>query len=185
MHAAEQKSVQETDGATAKDCVQWLALYTAPRHEKRVAEHLSFRQVEFFLPLYRTVRKWRNGTRPELELPLFPGYVFVHINRFQRGRVLEVPGALALVGSRHEPSPLLDMEIESLRNGIHLRRVEPHPYLVVGERVRITTGPLVGWQGVLVRKKNNMRVVLTLDQIMRSIAIEVDATEVEPTGTHS
>ncbi len=83
-------------------------------------------------------------------------------------------------GSGYEPTPLADFEIESLRSGLHLRKFEPHPYLVVGERVRIKAGPLEGMEGVLLRKKNNLRVVLTVASIKQSVAVEVDAGDVEP-----
>ena len=90
----------------------WFAVYTASRHEKRVAQHLTQREIEFYLPLYRSARKWRDGSKVTLELPLFPGYLFVHIKRSERVRVLNVPGALAVVGGtgaspfrcRREPS---------------------------------------------------------------------------------
>jgi transcription antitermination factor NusG len=77
---------------------RWFALYTTSRHEKRVAQHLSQREIEFFLPLYKSERRWSDGSRVTLDLPLFPGYLFIHIQRNERGRVLGVPGALAVVG---------------------------------------------------------------------------------------
>jgi transcription antitermination factor NusG len=84
-----------------------------------------------------------------------------------------------IVGSGREPLALPDFEIEALRSGLRLRRFEPHPYLVVGERARIKSGSLAGMVGVLARKKNSLRVVLTLELIMRSVAVEVDADELE------
>ena len=95
-------------------------------------------------------------------------------------RVLETPGVLSLVGSRREPSPLESSEIESLRSELYLRELEPHPYLVAGDRVRIHSGALAGMIGVLVRKKSQLRVVLTLDLIMQSVAVEIGADEIEP-----
>ena len=157
----------------------WYAVYTNPRHEKRVAHHFGQRQIESFLPLYRVHRRWRDGSRVELDLPLFPGYIFTRIGRRERIRVLEVPGVLTIVGFGEEPAALPEAEIEALRSGLHLRRVEPHPYLVVGARARIRTGALAGMEGILVQKKNNLRVVLTLDQIRQSMAVEVDACELE------
>jgi transcription antitermination factor NusG len=115
-----------------------------------------------------------------LELPLFPTYVFVRIARQARGAVLFMPGVLSIVGSSREPWPLPDFEIEALRLGLHERKIEPHPYLTVGERVRIKAGLMAGVEGVLVRKKNDFRVVLSLDAIMRSVAVEVDADDIEP-----
>lgn len=158
----------------------WFAVYTSPRHEKRVDQHLDVRGVEHYLPLYRTQRKWSDGSRVTLDLPLFPGYIFVCIKRTERVRVLEVPGVVAIVGgARREPAPLPDAEINAMRSGLHLRRVEPHALLTVGQRARIRTGALAGMEGVVVRQKNSLRVVLTMDLIMRSVAVEVDGTELE------
>ena len=156
---------------------RWFAAYTCANHEKRVVEHFEARAVEHFLPLYASVRRWKDR-RVQLELPLFPGYVFVRIAVGARLRVLEVPGVVRLVGFNGQPYPLSDGEIESLRimNG---SRIEPHPYLSVGARVRIKSGPLAGVEGNLVRKKNTLRVVLSLDLIARSAAVEVDSADVE------
>jgi transcription antitermination factor NusG len=158
----------------------WYAVYTTPRHEKRVREHLEMRQIESFLPLYRSLRQWNNGCKVTVELPVFPNYIFVRIAPESRVRVLELPGVLSLVGSGREPTPLPEFEIESLRTALHERVFEPHPYLVVGERVRIRSGALAGMEGVLLRKKSCWRVVLALDLIMKSVAVEVDAHELEP-----
>jgi transcription antitermination factor NusG len=125
------------------------------------------------------MRRWQNRS-VQLELPLFPGYVFVRIALGVRLRVLEVPGVVRLVGFNGQPYPLEEREIESLRRGImNASRIEPHPYLSVGSRVRIKSGPLAGVEGKLVRKKNTYRVVLSLDLIARSAAVEVDFTDIE------
>jgi transcription antitermination factor NusG len=158
----------------------WHAIYTSPRHEKRVHEHLSHRNIETFLPLYRTVHRWKNGCRPTVELPLFPGYLFVKIGPRQRVPVLGVPGVLSFVGTRAEPAQLSDFEIETLRSGLHLKKFAPYRDLVMGEKVRIKAGPLTGLAGVLVRTSNGPRVVLTLDLIQQSVAVELDAADVEP-----
>jgi transcription antitermination factor NusG len=159
----------------------WFAVYTTPRHEKRVAQHLGQRQIEFYLPLYRSERKWSDGSRVTLDLPLFPGYLFVHIGRTERVRVLDVPGALAVVGGTGgQPAPLPDAAIDALRCGLELRHVEPHPLLTVGQRARILSGAFAGMEGIVVRKKNSFRVVLTLEHIMQSIAVEVDEEDLQP-----
>jgi len=163
---------------------RWFAAYTASRHEKHVSAELKERCVESFLPLYRTVHKWRNRTQAILDLPLFPSYVFVRIPPSERGQVLNVPGVLSLVGSRREAWPLPDFEIEALRSGLDQRKPEPHPYLVIGDKARITTGALAGMEGVLVQKRNGPRVVLTLDRIMRSVSVEVDLHELERICPH-
>lgn len=161
-------------------CASWFAAYTNSHHEKRVASHLADRQIESFLPLYSSSRRWKNRCQMNLELPLFPNYVFVRIDPRERVRVLEVTGVLSLVGFGRTLAPLPDFEIEALRSGVGQRKLEPHPYLVIGERVRIKAGPMTGMEGVLVRKKNNFRVVLALDVIMQSVAVEVDADDLDP-----
>lgn len=157
----------------------WLAAYTTPRHEKAVVRHLAVRDVEYFLPLYKTVRKWRNGCTVEVEFPVFPSYVFVHVDRKQSNRVLDVPGVLAFAGSGKLAVPIPSSEIERLRNELPHRKFEPCPYLVVGSRVRIIAGPLAGMSGVLTRLKSGLRVVLSIDLIRQSVAVEVDADEIE------
>src|SRR5579863_10745196 len=110
----------------------WYAVYTSPRHEKRVHEHLRQRRVECFLPLFRSIHRWKNGCKAQVELPLFPGYLFVNIPRSERVRVLDVPGVLSFVGPKGEPAQLSDFEIETLRSGLHLQKFEPYRGLAIG-----------------------------------------------------
>jgi transcription antitermination factor NusG len=159
---------------------RWYAAYTAPCREKRVLEHLAMRKIESFLPLYRSLRKWKNGCHVELELPLFPGYVFVRIAGMERVRVLETPSVLSIVSRGRLPEPLQDEAIAILQAKVHLHRAEPHPYLVVGERVSICAGPFSGLSGIILRKKGSLRVVITLDLIMQSVAIEINIDDIEP-----
>jgi len=167
------------------DSSRWFAVYTSPNHEKRVTAQFGLRGIESYLPLYRAKRRWKNGCTVTLELPLFPGYVFVHITADQRVRVLAVPSVLWIVGNGREPLPLPDVEIESLRAGLSGRGAQPHPYLTQGHRARICCGPLLGWEGVVLWTKGEsrrVRVVLALDSIMKSVAVEVDAEELELLG---
>jgi transcription antitermination factor NusG len=159
---------------------RWYAAYTAPCREKRVLEHLAVREIESFLPLYLSSRKWKNGCRVELERPLFPGYVFVRVARMDRVRVLEVPSVLSIVSRGRVPEPLSDDAVTALRASLHLRNVEPHPYLVVGERVSVCKGPFDGLSGIVVRKAGSQRVVITIEALMQSMAIEVKIDDIEP-----
>jgi transcription antitermination factor NusG len=154
----------------------WYAAYTSANHEKRVAEQLTVRAVEHFLPLYESVRRWKDR-RMQLQLPLFPGYVFVRLKLQNRLQVLQVPGVARFVGFNGMPTALPDKEIEALRTSIVSgMRAEPHPYLAVGRRVRITAGPLVGHEGILLRRRGGCtRVVLSVDLIQRSVRVDVDA----------
>ena len=170
--------------ALSLDREAWFAVFTSSHHEKKVSHRFLEQQIENFLPLYSEIHHWTNRRKVTVQLPLFPNYVFVRIDRRQRGQVLQVPGVLAIVGRGYEPTPLPDFEIESLRSGLHLRKFEPHPSLEVGTRVRIRVGPLEGMEGFLVRKKNNLRVVLTVPLIDKSVAVEVDAGDIEPASRH-
>lgn len=158
----------------------WYAAHVFSRHEKQVARQLEERRVNCFLPLYRSVRRWKDR-RKELDLVLFPGYVFVQLDLKDRLRVLQVPGVARFVSFNGHPAPLPDADIESLINGlVEGVRAEPHPYLKVGQHVRVKYGPMAGTQGILVRRKDKFRVVLSIDLIMRSVAVEVDEADVEP-----
>jgi transcription antitermination factor NusG len=158
---------------------RWYASYTSANHEKRVAEQLAVRNVEHFLPTFSSVRRWKDR-RMRLELPLFPGYVFVRLALRDRLRVLQVPGVAKLVGFNGMPTALPQEEIEALRTSLRSGiRAEPHPYLKVGRRVRVKGGSLTGLEGVLLRRKNSTRFVVSLDLIMRSVAVEIEGNEVE------
>ena len=158
----------------------WYAAYTSANHEKRVAEQLARRSVEHFLPVYQVVRRWKDR-RVKLQLPLFPGYIFVRLALHDRLRVLQTPGVVKLVGFGETPSALPQDEIDALRTSLAVGvRAEPHPYLRVGRRVRVKWGPLAGMEGILKRRKNQDRLVISLELILRSVAVEVSALELEP-----
>jgi len=158
----------------------WYAACTSPRHEKKVAQQMEGNRIQHFLPLYRSVRRWKDR-RKQLDLPLFPGYIFARFALRDRLQVLQLPGVVQLVGFSGKPAPLADVEIESLRSGLSGNlRVETHPYLKVGKRVRVRSGPMAGMEGIMVRRKEKFRVVLSIHLIQRSVAVEVDESEVEP-----
>jgi transcription antitermination factor NusG len=159
---------------------RWYAVYTCANHEKRVASEIEARDVEHFLPVYRSVRRWKDRG-VTLDLPLFPGYVFVRLALRDRLSVLQIPSVVRLVGFSGQPAALPDEEMEILRAGLsHGLLAEPHPFLTVGRRVRITRGPFAGLEGILKRKKSNLRVVISLELIQRSVAVDVDAADVSP-----
>lgn len=169
----------DAERQTSSACAHWYAAYTSPRHEKRVAEQLRNRDIDHFLPLYEAVHRWKDR-RARVTLPLFPGYVFVHIPLSERLHVLEVPSVAQIVSFSGQPAPLPDEEVERLRSGLAQRSAQPHPYLTVGRRVRVKSGPFEGIEGILLRKKDNFRLVVSLDLIMRSILLDIDGAEVEP-----
>jgi len=157
----------------------WYALYTAPRHEKQIASRISQQGISCFLPLYRSVRRWKDR-RKELSLVLFPGYVFVRLQLQDRFRVLQLPGAVRLVTFNGQPAALPEQEVEDLRGRLAgSGNIEPYPYLKVGRQVRVRSGPLQGLEGIILRTKDRCRIVLSIHLIMRSLAVEVDDGDLE------
>ena len=158
----------------------WYAVYTRAQHQKQVATQLEGRAVECFLPLYESVRRWKDR-RVLLKLPLFPSYVFVHLGPADRRRVLQTPGVVHLVEFGGVPCPIPDAEIEALQACLARNlRMQPHPYLTVGRRVSVRSGPMEGLEGILVRRKSDYRLVLSIQSINSSVCVELDAIDVEP-----
>lgn len=160
---------------------KWYVVSTTPRHEKRVSRHFQARHIEHYLPLYRLRHRWNDGSKVVVDLPLFPGYVFVQLNKSDHVRALQVPGVLRfVVGTQGEAASLEDTEIRSLQSGLDPHKTEPWPHPATGQRVRIRSGALGGIEGVVVRWKNRFRVILTLTLISQNVAVEIDAEDLEP-----
>lgn len=164
---------------------KWFAVFTAPRHEKQVEKHFRTRGIENFLPLFRKQRQWKDGSRGILQLPLFSGYIFAQIGCGGRLPVLAIPGVISIVGGGRESMCVPDSYIQFLREGLQQGRIEPHPYLASGTKVRIRSGIMAGVEGILLRRKNDFRVVLTLEMIMKSVKVEVGIDDIEPVGRTS
>jgi transcription antitermination factor NusG len=161
----------------------WYALYTRHQHEKMVDQVLTNKGFSTFLPLYATTHNWKDRTK-SLTLPLFPCYVFLKGGIERRLQILTTPGIYGLVSSAGQPAAIPDIEIEAIRrvveSGAH---VEAHPYLKCGNWVRVKNGPLTGIEGILVRKKNISRLVLSVEILGTAAAIEVAALQVETINT--
>lgn len=160
----------------------WYAAYTNANHEKRVTQQLEQRSIEHLLPLYESVRRWKDR-RVRLLVPLFPGYVFVRLALRDRLQVLQIPGVVYLVNFNGHPTPLPEEDIQAIQKCLGRgRQVEPHLYLQAGRRVRVKDGPLQGLEGIILRRKNKTRFVLSFELIMRSVAVEIDETDLVPAG---
>ncbi|HXM98300.1 MAG TPA: UpxY family transcription antiterminator [Candidatus Dormibacteraeota bacterium] len=157
----------------------WYAAHLRSHYEKKVAAEFVRRRVEHFVPVYRSVRRWKDR-RVELQMPLFPGYAFVRLALRNRLRVLQVPGVVRLVGIRGVPEAVPEKEMQQLREGMRGgAKLFPHPYLVTGSKACIVRGPLAGACGILIRQKNSCRVVLSIGLIASAASMEVDADDVE------
>jgi transcription elongation factor/antiterminator RfaH len=159
----------------------WYALYTRPRHEKRVLEELTRRKVESFLPTYKVRRRWSDRYKI-IEEPLFKNYLFVYIDHDTRLHdILRHHGAVSFVSFNGIPAVIPEAEIASIRRLVESELpYNPHPFLKVGRKVRVKSGPLVGCEGILTRKRGLARLVLSINLLQQSVVAEVDADTVEP-----
>jgi transcription antitermination factor NusG len=163
----------------------WYALYTRHQHEKRVHQILTGKGLDAFLPLYTTAHQWKDRVK-RVSLPLFPCYVFLRGPFLHWLPVLTTPGIHSVVGFGGHPANISSSEIEAIRRVVESPvQAEPHPFLRCGDHVRVTAGPLRGLEGILVRKKNWCKLVLSVEMLQRSVAVEVDVAMVRRVGGRS
>lgn len=164
------------------DVEMWFAVQTRARHEKAVAQRLREKGVTTFLPLFKTVHRWSDRQKT-VELPLFSCYVFVRLvsGNEERQRVLREDGVLMFVGSCGHGSPIPDRQIDAVRRLMQEQLPYlQHPFLKIGQRVRIRSGALSGVEGILVSRIGERALVISLDTIQRSLAVRIEGYDVEP-----
>jgi len=159
---------------------QWYALYVRSNFEKVTEQCLKGKGYQAFSPFYQTLRK-RSDRTAKLDLPLFPGYVFCYFDSNRRLPILTTPGIVHIVGAGNIPEPVALSEIRSIQRVADSGRpVQPWPFLRQGQRVRIEAGPLAGTEGTLLRVKDELRLVVSMTLLQRSVAVEVDQDSVRP-----
>jgi transcription antitermination factor NusG len=157
----------------------WWAVYTRHQHEKAVAEMLATKGFEVSLPLYESVRRWKDRSKI-LSLPLFPCYVFVRGGLNRRLEVVTTPGIHTILYHGDRIALIPEEEMGAIRTAVNSQeRIEPHPFLRCGERVRVIRGSLEGVVGILIRKKNLYRLVLSVEMLAQSVSVEINASDVE------
>lgn len=160
---------------------KWYAIRTRSRHEKVAARELAAQGISVFLPLVTSIRQW-SDRRTKVEMALFPGYTFVRVDYFSgdRVRVLRTTGVVDFVGQKAEGSSIPDEQIESIRT-ILIRNVpvKDHPFLNVGQRIRVRNGALSGVEGILVAVKGTRQLVISVEPIHRSLCISLDDYQIE------
>lgn len=156
----------------------WYALYTRHQHEKNASQVLSQKGFETFLPLYQAIHQWKDRKK-EIWLPLFPSYVFVSGDLSRSLDVLKTPGVVGFVSSSGRPAVIPSEQIQAVRQVVLRSRAEPHPFLQAGDRVRVKSGSLAGVEGILVRKKNYWRLVISVEMLGKSVATEIEASVIE------
>jgi transcription antitermination factor NusG len=159
----------------------WFAVYTRYHHEKAVAAALTRKGFEIYLPLYDSVQRWKDRNK-RVSFPLFPCYLFVHFTLDRKVDIVRTEGVHWIVESSGHAVPIPDDEIASIRRLCSNGNARPHPFLEIGERVRIRRGPLAGAEGLLARNKNSCRVVVSIHLLQKSVAVEVDAQDLEGIG---
>jgi transcription antitermination factor NusG len=178
MHIVE----NTTDHPSPIGVANWYALFTRHQHEKAVALALSNKNLEVYLPLHRSLRRWQDRDK-ELSLPLFPGYLFIREGLDRQLQILTTPGVLHIVGWGGRPAIVPQAQLDAVRRILASRlAVESHPYMKCGDRVRVKSGPLMGLEGILARKKGVAHLVISLEMLGRSAAVEIDILNVERAG---
>ena len=158
----------------------WYAIYTKHQHEKSAADLLTRKGFEILLPLYRLIRR-RKDRNKSLLSPLFPCYVFVRTDLSRKVDILRTPGVFWLVESGGCACQIPDADINEINRIVQSpAHIVPHPYLKSGDWVRVRHGSLEGLQGILTRFKNQYRVVVTVEPLRKSVAVEVDISSIEP-----
>jgi transcription antitermination factor NusG len=158
----------------------WFAIRIRSRNERITASALHSKGYEVFLPLYASKRRWSDRVK-ELELPLFPGYLFCRMDVQKRLPILKTPGVIDILGISKTPVPVDETEIAAIQSIVASRlNAEPWPYLQVGQTVRVERGPLMGLEGILVALKKPYRLVASVTLLNRSVAVEIDHDWVSP-----
>ena len=179
--AVQQPGLLVGAGAEKAEVENWYGLQTRPRHEKIVAHRLEERGVTTFLPLITEVHRW-SDRKKSVEVPLFGCYVFAKFvpNRTESLRVLRVDGVFGLVGARGEGAPIPEEQIDAVRTLMEERLPwSSHPFLKIGQRVRLRSGALDGVEGILISRNGDRTLVISVDAIQRSLAVRVEGYEVE------
>jgi transcription antitermination factor NusG len=158
----------------------WYALKVRPRLEKQVSVNLSTKGYELFLPLYKRKSHWSDRIKT-LEVPLFPGYLFCQFDVTKRLPILQTPGVISVVGIGKCPEPIDVAEIDAIRTVVSSGVLyQPHPYLTVGDMVRVEHGALSGLVGLITQVKNDFRLIISVNLLMRSVSVEIDRSWVDP-----
>jgi len=176
VHSSSEYSWRDQNQATLLP--EWYAVYTRSHQERAVKTQLDGRGVENFLPSYEKTSQWKDRKKL-IQMPLFPGYLFVRILSVRRLEVLKAYGVVQILGNSTGPMPIPEEQMASVKRFVEVGlKCDPHPYLKIGKKVRITEGPLEGLQGILVRKKNRSLFVISVEMIQRSVSVELEGWKI-------
>jgi transcription antitermination factor NusG len=158
---------------------RWYVAYTYPRHEKLVVDQLAQKSVESFLPTLTKTSRWKDR-QVKIDVPLFPGYLFVRMLASERIKVVSIPSVIRILSFNEVPIPVSDADIEDVRLCINRGgTLQPHRFIAIGERVRVREGIFEGLEGFVVRHRTGCRLVVTVALIHQSVALEIEDTLLE------
>lgn len=159
--------------------INWYAVYTRPRHEKKVYEVLIEKEIETFLPMIKKVSQWKDRKK-KIDVPLFNGYLFVYFDYKYRFDVLQTKGVVKIVNFNGIPAVVPDWQIESLKKMLtRPEKVQLENYMKIGDPVEVDFGPFKGMKGVVKTIKGNQRLIISIDGIMQSVSVEISADELK------
>jgi transcription antitermination factor NusG len=174
----EQSIVFSADGAPRPEL--WFAIRVKSQYEKITSVVLHDKGYEEFAPMYHSRRYWSDRVK-ELDLPLFPGYIFCRFDPLHRLPVLTSPGVVSIIGVGKNPEPVNDDEIARIRAIVSSGALAyPWPFLLAGQKIAVTRGPLCGVEGFLVSSDNQRRLVVSIELLQRSVAVEIDRDCIQP-----
>jgi transcription antitermination factor NusG len=163
----------------------WYALQVRTRYERVVAEYLSGFDYEWFLPVYKDRKQWSDRIK-QVEIPLFPGYLFCRFDAQHRLPILKTPGVVQIVGYNRQPVAVDEAEIAAIQTLVASGMPnQPCSFVEIGDRVAIGSGPLRGLEGILVESRGRHKFVLSVSLLQRSVAVEIDSMSVTPVGSNS
>ena len=162
---------------------RWYAVYTYPQHEKVVATQLEQKTVEVFLPTFSVTSRWKDR-RVRIASPVFPGYLFTRIDLRDRIRVVSTPSVIRIVSFNGVPAPISDQEIDAVRACLAGGNIEPHPFIAVGERVTVRSGPFEGASGIVIRRTNQCKLVVSIGLIHQAFALEISPEDLDKGDSH-
>ncbi len=157
----------------------WFALQVRTRHEAGVANFLTGKGYEPFVPMYQARKRWSDRIKV-VDAPLFPGYLFCRLDVNNRLPILTTPGVIQIIGFNRVPVPVDEAEISAIQSLVASGLPsQPWPFLHAGDRVQIDAGPLRGLEGVLVELRGARRLVVSVTLLQRSVAVEIDSALVK------
>jgi transcription elongation factor/antiterminator RfaH len=175
-------AVQKNHVTDSGGAMFWYAVYTKPRHERKVNAHLIREGMTTFLP---EIKRWsrRKDRKTKVSYPIFPGYLFINteLNGGSRLKVIKTKGVVRILGNKGIPTAIPVHQIDAIQRIVdNNKEISPYPYLKRGQMVRVISGPLNGVEGIFISEKGKGKLIISVDILQRAVSVEIEETDVEP-----